>query len=68
MNFLTESEASDYSVLSESDDYMTESLEELILEGSNICLPGTCKEECNKYIMDLLAESFDATKTFKFNF
>lgn len=70
MNFLTESESeSDYSLLTENEsEFITESFEDLILEGSDICLPGTCKEECDKYLMTLLLESFNNIKPFKFNF
>ena len=69
MNFLTESESESYSFLNESEDnYVTESFDELILEGSDVCLPSGCKEECDKYLMTLLQESFNNIKPFKFKY
>jgi len=68
MNFLTESE-SDYSLLTENEsEFITESFDELILEGSDVCLPSGCKEECDKYLMTLLQESFNNIKPFKFKY
>jgi hypothetical protein len=66
MSILTESESLKY-MLTEDSDYVSESEEigQLITE-SNVCIPGSSKEECSKYIMSLISESFDNVKPLKF--
>jgi hypothetical protein len=60
LNFLTESLDFDDS------EYVSEGLDDLIIE-NDVCLPGTCKEECSNYLMKLIDESFSNIKNIKFN-
>lgn len=65
MSFLTESNNYD-SFIQESDEYVTESLDELMLE-NEICLPGTCKDECQSHLRSLFVESFNNVRNLRFN-
>ncbi len=65
MSFLTESNNYD-SFIQESEEYVTESLDELMLE-NEICLPGTCKDECQSHLRSLFVESFNNVRNLRFN-
>lgn len=65
LNFLTES--TNYSsIIQENDEYISESLNELMME-NEICLPGTCRDECNSHLISVFTESFGNIRDLRFN-
>jgi len=65
LNFLTESNSYS-SIIQESDEYIAESLDGLLLE-NEINFPNSSSNECDSYLLSLFADSFGNIKNLKFN-
>ena len=49
---------------SDADNVLFESMDSIIFESEQFCLPGSSKEECSKYLKKLLTEHFNSLKPF----